>query len=259
MTGKYYSVNVPIVEKGNGEAAYADADLLFDWVSFQIPRGAAKLTTISLVMLGTNGADGNNHDIELFFAKSINGEAPPSLGTVNGATTQARATKARRHMIGFKLIDTSSMKDDEDLLAYNVLSTSKDASEMNGIILQGDSVPYRNTTDNNSTVFEAGTQTIFLAGIAKGALDFGTAVALNQGGGQAATTAQTQLTTSGTDPRNVFMKGDVVQAQDGAQIGTVVSADSATTLTVDGVAAALANSDTINFKNPIEFIFGFEY
>ena len=55
------------------------------------------------------------------------------------------------------------------------------------------------------------------------------------------------------------MKGDVVQAQDNAAIGTVVSVDSATTMTVDGVAAVLADDDTINWKYPLEFVLGFEY
>ena len=255
MTGKYYSVNVPIVEKGNGEAAYADADLLFDWVSFQIPRGAAKLTTISLVMLGTNGADGNNHDIELFFAKSINGEAPPSLGTVNGATTQARATKARRHMIGFKLVDTSTMKDDEDLLAYNVLSTSKDASEMNGLILQGDSVPYRNTTDNNSTVFEAGTQTIFLAGIAKGALDFRSTVQVST----ETATNTTAVVVKTTSALINFAPGDTLHDEDDLVIGTVKSVTDATNivLTENCASVSAVNKDLYNI-HPIQFMISSE-
>ena len=99
-----------------------------------------------------------------------------------------------------------------------------------------------------------------MAGITKGDFDFGTAVALNNSpANQAAAAVETQITTSGTDPRDVFMKGDVVQAQDNAVIGTVVSVDSATTMTVDAVGGALINGDTINWKYPLEFIFGFEY
>ena len=52
---------------------------------------------------------------------------------------------------------------------------------------------------------------------------------------------------------------DIVQAQDNAKIGPVVSVDSATTMTVNGVEEALANTDTINWKYPLEFVFGFEY
>ena len=252
MHGKYYTVTVPIEEKGNGETAFADADVLFNWTSFEIPKGAACLKSIHIAMKGTNGADGNKLDMELYFAKSINGVAPSDFGALNGAATAALSAACRRNIIGHKFLDASERSDDEDLIGYNVWGagvTTAASTAVSDLILEGD--PSYNGTE--------GYQTIWVAGIAKGAFDFGTAVALNQGSGQAVTTVNTQLTTDGTDPRNVFMKGDVVQAQDNAAIGTVVSVDSATTMTVDGVAAVLADDDTINWKYPLEFVLGFEY
>jgi hypothetical protein len=190
--------------------------------------------------------------MELYFAKSIDGVAPSAFGALNGAATAALAAACRRNIIGFKLLDASSRSDDEDLIGYNVwgsgIATVADTA-VSELILEGD-MSYSSTE---------GYQTIWIAAIAKGAFDFGTAVALDQGSGQAVTTVETQLTTDGTDPRNVFMKGDVVQAQDNAAIGTVVSVDSATTMTVDAVASVLADDDTINWKYPLEFILGFEY
>ena len=253
MHGKYYTANVNIEELGNGETAFTNADVLFNWTSFEIPVGTACLKSIQIAMKGTNGADANKHDIELYFAKSINGVAPSAFGTLNDAATAALSAACRRNIIGFKYIDASSRTDDEDLIGYNVwgsgIATVADLTTSD-LILEGD--PKYASTE--------GYQTIWVAGISKGAFDFGTAVALNNSpANQAVATVETQITTSGTDPRNVFMKGDVVQAQDNAVIGTVVSVDGATTMTVDAVAEALANGDTINWKYPLEFIFGFEY
>ena len=252
MHGKYYTANVNIEELGNGETAFSNADVLFNWTSFEIPKGAACLKSIQVAMKGTDGADANKLDMELYFAKSINGVAPSAFGALNGAATAALAAACRRNIIGFKLLDGSSRSDDEDLIGYNVwgsgIATVADTA-ISDLILEGD--PSYGGTE--------GYQTIWVAGIAKGAFDFGTAVALDQAGNQAVTTVPTQLTTDGTDPRIVFMKGDVVQAQDNAAIGTVVSVDSATTMTVDAVAAALTDDDTINWKYPLEFILGFEY
>ena len=257
MHGKYYTVTVPIEEKGNGETAYADTDVLFNWTRFEIPKGTACLKSITVAMKGTDGADANKLDMELYFAKSIDGVAPSDFGTLNGAATAALAAACRRNIIGFKALDASGRSDDEDLIGYNVWgSGTATAADVNisELILEGE---HSSLFSDRSSV--GGMQSIWIAGIAKGAFDFGTAVALNQAGHQAVATIETQLTTDGTDPRIVFMKGDVVQAQDNAVIGTVVSVDSATTMTVDAVAAALANNDTINWKYPIEFVFGFEY
>ena len=263
MHGKYYTTDVKIEELGNGETAFADADVLFNWTRFEIPKGTACLKSIQIAMKGTNGADANKHDIELYFAKSIDGVAPTAFGTLNGAATALLSAACRRNIIGFKLLDASSRADDEDLLGYNVwgsgIATVADLTTSDLMLSTAEDTAFTGTT--------AGYQSIWIAGIAKGAFDFGTAIVINMAAGQAAVelasgnnfTQHVQITTSGTDPRNVFQVGDIVQAQDNAKIGPVVSVDSATTMTVNGVEEALANTDTINWKYPLEFVFGFEY
>ena len=262
MHGKYYTTDVKIEELGNGETAFADADVLFNWTRFEIPKGAACLKSIQIAMKGTNGADANKHDIELYFAKSIDGVAPSNFGALNGAATAPLAAACRRNIIAFKAIDASGRSDDEDLIGYNVwgsgTATAADVP-ISELILSAYDEAYTSTTE--------GYQSVWVAGIAKGAFDFGTAVAVAEASGIAALELSIgnnfyeprQITTSGTDPRNVFMKGDVVQAQDNAKIGTVISVDSATLMTVNGVEEALANTDTINWRYPLEFVFGFEY
>ena len=252
MTSKYASTLVRVQEQGNGETAFADADVLFDWVKFEMPRGTAKLVSITGVMKGTNGADANKIDLELYFAKSIDGVAPSTFGPLNDAVTIPIAAAYRRNIIAFKNIDASRYADAEDLLGYNVWGTNSGTVSENPVILHGD-IAYDSTGG-------PGYQTLWVAGIAKGAFDFGTAVALNNSpANQDAAAVETQITTSGGDPRNLFQPGDEVIAQDGAVIGTVVSVDTATTMTVDAVGEALVNGDTINWKYPIELYFNFEY
>ena len=259
--GKYYVTEVQVPQLTAGPTAFSNADILFDWIAFEIPKGTACLKSIQLVMPGTNGADANAHDIELFFAKSINGVAPATVGTQNAAVSSAGATaRYRRNIIGFKHLDCSTRSDDEDLLGFNVwgsgLTTiAHDAAstyntQSTELILQGD-LAYGSTE---------GYQTIFVAGIAKGAFDFGTGVALNNSPvNQAATTVETTLTTSGTDAQACFQIGDEVVAQDGAKIGSVTAIPGSTSIKVDAVEEALTNADEICLKYPITFHFGFEY
>ena len=153
MHGKYYTANINIEELGNGETAYADADVLFNWTSFEIPKGAACLKSIQIAMKGTDGADANKLDMELYFAKSINGVAPSAFGALNGAATAALAAACRRNIIGFKLLDGSSRSDDEDLIGYNVwgsgIPTVADTA-ISDLILEGD--PSYGSTEGYQTI-----------------------------------------------------------------------------------------------------------
>ena len=51
MKSKYFTVEVKptIAASKQALAAFADGDLLFDWTSFQIPRGPAKLVNATIV------------------------------------------------------------------------------------------------------------------------------------------------------------------------------------------------------------------
>jgi len=237
--------------------ALTATDLLFDWTPIEIPRGGCSIETIQMHYAGTNGAAQTPKDIELIFAKSVNGVAPPTLGTSNGAiTSTAVAVSAKPHIIGYKHLDVSTMVDTGvDLVAYNLLGSfsAKPNPKMN-IMLEGETTSYVSTKG-------PGYQTVWMAGLAiEGGEDFGAGVVLD-GAQAAAVGTQTQLTVTagGVDPGLVFAKGDEVIAQDGALVGTVVSIESNTAFTVDQVQAALADEDELCNRQPITFIFGLEY
>ena len=242
--------------------AFTATDLLFDWTPIEVPRGGCSLETVQMHYAGTDGVAQTPQDIELLFAKSVNGVAPPSLGTSNNklsdgdTLTKKIAQAARPHIIAYKLLDVSAMVDaGVNLVAYNVLGSysGKPNVKMN-ITLEGSQTDYLSTQG-------PGYQTVWMAGIAhEGGENFGTGVILD-GAQAAAIGTQTQLTVTGAgvDPDIVFAVGDEVIASDGALIGNVVSLDSTTTFTVDQVQAALEDADELCNRQPITFIFGVEY
>jgi len=226
--------------------AYADKDILFDWHAFELPKGASNLIGITTLLKGTNGADGNQHDFDLLFAKGNDSGAPISLGTVNAGVT---GEGWYNNIIGRVFIDTSAETDDGDLIYQNVLMSPTTLSQIN-LVLQGNA---------DETSVTPGSTKIYVAAIAKGAFDFGTAVTLNQAGNQAVTTTETTLTVDGAgDPRHSFAIGDELIAADGALIGTVTAIASDTSLTVDAVAEALEDDDEICNRQPITLVMSFE-
>jgi|TARA_R110001583_G_scaffold1426_3_gene11361 hypothetical protein len=245
--GKYFVKTVKPNIDVTCATAYADKDILFDWHAIDLPRGASKLMGITTLLKGTNGADGNQHDMDLLFAKGNDSGAPISLGTVNAAVT---GEGWYNNIIGRVFIDTSAETDDGDLVYQNVLISPTTLSQPKGLVLSG------NENENNvSPAFDR----IYIAAIAKGAFDFGTAVTLNQAGNQAVTTTSTTLTLDGAgDPRHSFAIGDELIAADGALIGNVTAIASDTSMTVDAVATALADDDEICNRQPITFVMSFE-
>ena len=241
MTTNYFNVEVaPTFTGANAVTAFADDDILFDWTAFDVPKSAGTLLGVTVIVRGTN-ASRQEQPLDIYFAKDkvFNGTeyAPGSLGSVNAATSGANFIN---HITGsVKILAT----DYQDGLTHHA-AAYKDLS--NGIVLEA-------LPSTGSTI---GFDRLYIAGIAKGAFDFGTGVAVNQGGGIAAATVETAIPTTGSAAARCLNIGDVVVAQDGAAIGTVTAVASAE-VTVDAVAEALANSDEIVCSQPLKFILHF--
>ena len=236
---------------------HGSSDIVFGWTAIEIPTGACSVKTIHAIIEGTDGASGNTHDIFLYFARSINGVAPPTFGTENAITAKTTTIAFRRYLLGFVHVDFSARDDGDYLRSYNVIGDRTGAGsdntalagEMYNIVLQGDPA-YPSTK---------GYQTIWVAGYGAGAFNFGTAVALNQGGNQAASTAAVQITTDGTDPRICFAAGDQLIGSTGGPTMEVVSADSATTMTVKTISEQIDDDEELVVRNPLKFRIGLEY
>ena len=237
--------------------ALANGDWMFGWTAFEIPTGACFVRTINMLVAGTNGVAGNSHDIQLYYARSIDGVAPTNLAVENVGPTDAGATVSKNNIIGYSHVDLSAQNDAGHLTAYNIIGSrtasaadnTPNAGSAHNIMLQGD--PKYPSTQ--------GYQTIFLGGIARGAFDFGTAVALNMGSHQAASTAAVQITTDGTDPRKCFQPGDQLIGSTTTVTMEVVSVDSATTMTVKDVSAQIDDDEELILRSPIKIYMGLEY
>jgi len=264
MKGKFHLAKVKPTIDILGNVAYDAGDVLFDWYKFEIPKGGCALKTLNVIHPGTNGVAVAGLDIELIFATTVNGIAPPSLGDPDDAITLIKATAVRNHIIGHKYLDGSGMENSDELGSYNIwTNTTGNADAAAGtesvnIILEGDPT-YTGTT--------SGYQTIWMAAIAVGTDDFGTAVALSMGSSAnlAVTTTPQTITVAGTDADDVFAVGDELisfKASDGSLpklLGTVTAVNSATEMVVDQVKSITLHAEEICFRRPLTFNLGFEY
>ena len=254
--------------------AYSDNDCLFTWNKFHIPKGTAKLTNISGIISGTNGAAGNSHDFTLYFARTVDGVAPPRFDIIHSSMGANFAASYRRHIIGKILIDESVVTDTDHLVGYSVFNTGDSTGKVTStIILNSDGVPFNVnakhpsgftydgalTTPSYMSETPEGYETYFVAAVAHGAFDFGTDVDLNQAGHQAASTDAVQITVDGTDCRLVFAVGDLLVGETGGPTMEVVTVDSATTMTVKNISEQIDDNEQLCFKSPIRLELGFEY
>ena len=268
MTGKYHLAKVKPTIDVLPNQAFGAGDVLFDWYAFEIPRGVCKLTTLNVIVPGTDTAAAAGIDMELFFATSVDGAAPPSLGDPNDAITKIKATACKNHIIGHKYLDASVMENSDELVSFNIwtntlgnATATTDAAVVD-MILEGDSTFDGKQGDSTHRATTKGYQTIWVAGIAQGAFDFGTGMEIDNGSGYTAAATAT-LNCDGTAGDILFAPGDELIAADGALIGKVktISDDgSHTTLVLqDNVTATLADDDEVCYRQPIVFHFGIEY
>ena len=271
MKGKFYLASVRPRIDILGNIPYGAHDLLFDWHRFEIPNGGASIKSFNIIDPGKDGAATAGIDFEFFIAKSVNGEAPPSLGTVNsaanGAATKIAMAGSRNHMVYHKLIDASAMENSDTYTqSYNIWTQTAVGDQVQnqlqpGGVMIGSPDHYRGTTQ--------GYQSLWIAAITLGAHDYGTGVLLNQAADQPivvkSLTSETTLTVDGTDADDVFSVGDELISfteSDGSspeKIGIVTEIVSATSIKVDHVEGPIGDDQEICFRSPLTFNFGLEY
>tara|TARA_R110002020_G_scaffold106394_1_gene247752 strand:+ start:146 stop:916 length:771 start_codon:yes stop_codon:yes gene_type:complete len=254
--GKFFSVEVePDMSRDMGttagSTAFSDKNILFDWTPFDVPKGSSQLKSIEAIIRGTNGADQSNttQDIELIFARSIDGDAPSTLGVINAAvtagTTETTGVGWFRNIIGTIFMDATNNDTDGALTFIHSFSSSYEALR-DAVILTGE-------PDSGTNV---GFDKLYVAGIQHGTgFNFNTNVILD---GAASAGSASTLTVGTTSALNVFQKGDVIVAQDGALAGTVLALTATTIRLTTNNVDALANSDELFHKSPIRLEIGFE-
>ena len=259
--GRYFQITVVpdmidgtvanVIASNGNDKPFSSSDILFDWTAFDVPKGASKLESVTASVMGQDGGVQVVGDIFLVFAKSVNTEAPTSLGTVNGA--QSACFDLPTHYIGgVKLEGTTAGQGVLVGPAFGTIYTqppgSANGSPIPTQILQGE-------PDSGTNV---GYDKLYVAAFTNGNLDFSTGV-LSDGGETSDT--ETSLTTKTVDPRKCFQVGDTVYIHDvDTAIGTVKSM-TATNITLNAVIGGgtdIADEDEFVNANPIRIHLGFE-
>jgi len=257
--GKYFTVTVkPTIDAAAIQAGnFSDSEIIFDWFGFDVPRGASRLIGVTLIKTGKNGVDQTSNDVELFFAKSINGAAPTTLGD-DGAAVDTFGWFP--HLIGKTFIDGTNGANDGDLIMGNVIVAGTPGGGTQG------STNENNKPINNALVLEGephtgvnvGFDKIYVAGLAKtGVTAFGPSTMTIDAGAVDTSpvlpVADLSPILSGVGP------GDILRDQDGLLLGTVKSVDSSAQITMeDNLANASAEDKLVVNTTPMTFIFSFE-
>ena len=262
IMGKFFSVDViPDCINGDvsdnpGSSDIDAGDIIFDWTAVDVPRGSCMLRSITATANGEDGALTQSAvDIELLFAKSINGVAPPSIGTIGAAPSSNGTTNWTRHLVGGSRLEGVAGKGTlgkVDRVVYPGPGGGADSNlGVNTVIDLG--------PDDGTN---AGYDRLYVAGIQAAARHYGTGVLVN---GAITSDTATSITVDGTDVRKVFCVGDTVYIQGvDTALGTIKS------MTHDGTdgtivlnAAIAGGTDLTNNHellnaNPWRFKLGFE-
>tara|TARA_Y100001973_G_scaffold75670_1_gene110562 strand:- start:286 stop:969 length:684 start_codon:yes stop_codon:yes gene_type:complete len=217
------------------KAAYADTEILFDWHKIDA-RKVSSISGLQCIVRGTNGADQTMVGIDLFFATShiptpnddVNVSvdvAPTTLGTTGAAVDTPGWFN---NLCGHVPIASGDFNDG-DLIYLNIATKSGLDIPVNG--------------------------DLYVAAVAKGALDFRSTV---QVGTQTATNT-TAVVVKTTSALINFAPGDTLHDEDDLVIGTVKSVTDATNLvlTKNCESVSAVNKDLYNIS-PITLILSCE-
>ena len=230
---KIYKKVSPVMPASIQAAAYADTEILFDWHKVDA-RKMSSISGFQCIVRGTNGADQTMVGIDLFFATShiptpsddVNVSvdvAPTTLGTTGAAVDTPGWFN---NLCGHVAIASGDFNDG-DLIYLNIATKSGLDIPVNG--------------------------DLYVAAVAKGALDFRCTATVNESNFAAGT--QTVITIADKDATLLWAPGDVIHAVDDAVLGTIKTVDSATQITLTKANEdAIENNDVLYNVSPIQLI-----
>jgi hypothetical protein len=240
----YFTVEVkPTITASNQAlAAFSGKDVLFDWTSFDVPKGTNKLVDVALMVRGTDGVY-QEKDTVLYFAKTKDGgsTAPSSIGTVHAT---ANGGAYFDHVLGAVQIMSGDFKEGLDSLGIATMGHGAGSNQDPGLVLQGE--PESGTNVGYDKLYIASTC---------GTYNFASTV-------QVATetaTSTTAVVVKTTSALITFAAGDVLHDEDDQVIGTIKSITDATNIVLESNAASVSavNKDLYNI-NPVKIILCFD-
>tara|TARA_R110002012_G_scaffold84160_1_gene210992 strand:+ start:375 stop:1148 length:774 start_codon:yes stop_codon:yes gene_type:complete len=255
--GKYFTVEVkPTIAASLQTGAFGVNDILFDWTAFDIPKGSKKLIGLTMLTRGADGADqSDTDDVNLLFAKSIDGEAPASLGTVNAAVTTFGWA---RNLLGLMQVDGEITGIGGDLVFMDI------HTQPGGVNTKHSGAPSLVLTGEPDSGVNVGYDKLYVAGLSGGSFDGSTTVIAR--GGEAAGVTVVETDAGSDDDPNAelkFVPGDVLHSATDDVLGTVKSIGAFGSSKQDITFTAptpdiIADDEEIYNIHPITFIFQFE-
>jgi hypothetical protein len=234
MSKIYKRVN-PVMPASIQKAAYADTEILFDWHKIDA-RKVSSISGLQCIVRGTNGADQTMVGVDLFFATShiptpnddVNVSvdvAPTTLGTTGAAVDTPGWFN---NLCGHVAIASGDFNDG-DLIYLNIATKSGLDIPVNG--------------------------DLYVAAVAKGALDFRSTVQVST----ETATNTTAVVVKTTSALINFAPGDTLHDEDDLVIGTVKSVTDANNivLTKNCESVSAVNKDLYNIS-PITLILSCE-
>ena len=232
-----------IIQANKTDLAFAAGDVLFDWTEMQMPKGAAKLKDINIILRGTHTASG----MQFFFAKpNADGTAPSSIGTPNAT---ADGTGYYDNVIGAVTLDDTNVKARLDFLDVYSMGHGAAADQIPSMVIESNPTYGQNV----------GYDKIYVCcvGHAAMALNFSTNIVTAGAHGDG---TASDITVTTADPRHFFQVGDTLHIHDvSTAIGTISSLPDATSiiLTSNNVGAIASGDEIVNLS-PIKCIFSWE-
>ena len=222
MKSNYFNKLVtPLVKASAQHAQFTEGDVVFDWASFDIPRGVARILGATITYRKNKVAN-QVGCLDLVFAKDDGtNSTPTSLGVGNALLGATNFATVASDIVGFlpgKLTDMPG----EGILA-TAASCQTMHSSPSPIVLE----------PNSNSGANIGVDRYYVAGLASGALDMRGLVAVTDGLIDVSGEDGTITTIDGTSPELVFAAGDILHLSDDIILGEV---------------GAVADTPSITFK-----------
>ena len=226
---KTFTKVLPTMPASIQKAAYADTEILFDWHEVKGFKGSS-IDGIQVIVRGTDGADQTMVAIDLLFATSQIREEEANISVDQIPTTLGTTGAA---------IDTFQWKN--NLVGYVPIAA--------GDFIDGDLVVLNIATKSGLNIPVGGD--LYVAAVAKGALDFRSTVQVST----ETATNTTAVVVKTTSALTTFAPGDVLHDEDDLVIGTVKSVTDATNLVLTENCASVSavNKDLYNI-HPIQLM-----
>tara|TARA_R100000458_G_scaffold7047_1_gene5582 strand:+ start:204 stop:971 length:768 start_codon:yes stop_codon:yes gene_type:complete len=252
---KYFSVTLrptlpvaTIIQSNKTDLPFGAQDVMWDWFAFDVPKGACRLVSATILVRGEDGAPQTDRDMQLFFAKSdADATAPTSLGDGN---TSVSGYGYYNNLLGHLVFDITTFSIGLDYMGLATFTSGREGTTPNGgLVLQGE--------PNSGT--NVGYDKLYCGGVggASNDFDFSTGVLAD---GAVTAGASTDITVKTVDARKCFAPGDIICVHDSdTAIGTVASVPDATSILLESAnGVAIADEDEIVNVRPITVILGFE-